>query len=113
MAKSTPPVWKIEDGALNGGKAVREGLGRFVPSRRLIGMALTALSLSGCANFWDDVTSRDFHFGEFFHKPNPYLVLRDSDDGNRRARALRALEEPKQHGGNDRDQDAVVNILTA
>ena len=88
-------------------------LGRFVPSRRLIGAALTALTLSGCANFWDDVTSRDFHFGEFFRKPNPYLVLRDSDDGNRRARALRALEEPKQHGGNDRDQDAVVNILTA
>ena len=58
-------------------------LGRFVPSRRLIGAALTALSLSGCANFWDDVTSRDFHLGEFFHKPNPYLVLRDSDDGNR------------------------------
>ena len=70
-------------------------LGRFLPSRRLIGAALTALSLSGCASFWDDVTSRDFHFGEFFHKPNPYLVLRDSDDGN------------------DRDQDAVVNILTA
>ena len=88
-------------------------LGRFVPSRRLIGAAVTALSLSGCANFWDDVTSRDFHFGEFFRKPNPFLVLRDSDDGNRRARALRALEEPKQHNGNDHDQDAVVNILTA
>jgi len=92
---------------------VRGRLGRFVPSRRLIGTAVTALSLSGCANFWDDVTSRDFHLGEFFRKPNPFLVLRDSDDGNRRARAFRALEEPKQHNGNDHDQDAVVNILTA
>src|SRR5690348_15957930 len=96
MAKSTPPVWKIEDRALSGGKAVRGRLGRFVPSRRLVGAAVIALSLSGCANFWDDVTSRDFHLGEFFRKPNPFLVLRDSDDGNRRARALRALEEPKQ-----------------
>jgi len=92
---------------------VRGGWRRFVPNRRLMGAGLTALSLSGCANFWDDVTSRDFHFGEFFHKPNPFMVLRDSDDGNRRARALRAIEEPKQHDGNDRDQDAVMNILTA
>jgi HEAT repeat protein len=75
--------------------------------------ALAAWSLSGCAYFWDDVTSRDFRFGEFFHRPNPFLVLRDSDDGNRRARALRMLEEPKQHEGSDSDQDAVVKILTA
>jgi len=88
-------------------------LGRFVPSRRLIGMVLIVLTMSGCANFWDDVTSRDFHFGEFVRKPNPFLVLRDSDDGNKRARAFRSIEEPKQHGGSDRDQDAVVNILTA
>src|SRR5246127_1632174 len=85
-AKSTPPVWKIEDGASSGGKAVRGAWRGFVPRRRLIGTALTAFSLSGCANFWDDVTSRDFHLGEFFHKPNPFMVLRDSDDGNRRAR---------------------------
>jgi hypothetical protein len=78
-----------------------------------LGTALTALSLSGCAYFWDDVTSRDFHFGEFFHQPNPFMVLRDSDDGNRRARALRSIQEPKQHGGSDHDQDAVINILTA
>jgi len=88
-------------------------LGQFVSPRRVIGAALTALVVSGCANFWDDVTSRDFHFGEFVRKPNPFLVLRDSDDGNKRARAFRSLEEPKQHGGSDRDQDAVVNILTA
>jgi HEAT repeat protein len=76
-------------------------------------MAFTCLSLSGCAYFWDDVTSRDFHFSDLTGRTNPFLVLRDSDDGYRRARALKALEEPKQHGGSDHDQDAVVNILTA
>ncbi len=90
----------------------RINIARFMP-RLLIGAALAAGSLSGCAYFWDDVTSRDFHLGEFFRSPNPYLVLRDSDDGNRRARALRSLEEPKQHGGSDQDQEAVVRILTA
>ncbi len=81
--------------------------------RRWVAMALTCFSLSGCAYFWDDVTSRDFHFSDLTGRTNPFLVLRDSEDGYRRARALRALEEPKQHGGSDRDQDAVVNILTA
>lgn len=47
----------------------------------------------------------------FFTKPNPMLVLRDSADGDKRARALKALHEPKQFGGTDEDQDAVVKIL--
>jgi HEAT repeat protein len=68
---------------------------------------------SGCAYFWDDVTNRNFSLGEFIRSPNPFLVLRDSDDGNKRARAFRSLEEPKTHGGTDQDQDAVVKILTA
>jgi HEAT repeat protein len=37
--------------------------------------------------------------------------LRDSSDGDQRAKALRSLREPKQYGGSDTDQDAVVNIL--
>jgi hypothetical protein len=73
---------------------------------------VVCLSLSGCASFWDDVTSREFSFHEFFNKPNPLWVLHDSTDGDRRARALRALREPKQHGGTDQDQDAVLKILT-
>jgi hypothetical protein len=83
-----------------------------IMSGRWVAMALTFLSLSGCAYFWDDVTSRDFHFSDLSGRTNPFLVLRDSDDGYRRARAFKALEEPKQHGGSDHDQDAVVNILT-
>src|SRR5262249_55940914 len=65
-----------------------------------------------CAGFWDDVTSRDFTFSGMFTKPNPLLVLRDSSDGDKRAQALGALHEPKQYGGSDADQDAIVNILT-
>src|SRR5262249_20837431 len=34
-----------------------------------------------------------------------------STDGNERARALRALQEPKQHGGTDQQQEAVLRIL--
>jgi HEAT repeat protein len=72
---------------------------------------LTCLVLSGCANFWDDVTSRDFSFKGYFEKPNPLVVLRDSSDGDQRARALRALHEPQQYGGSKEDQDAILKIL--
>jgi len=88
-------------------------LPRYIPNLPVIGVALAAWSFSGCAYFWDDVTSRNFDLGEFIRSPNPFLVLRDSDDGNRRARAFRSLEEPKTHGGTDQDQEAVVKILTA
>jgi HEAT repeat protein len=67
---------------------------------------------AGCAGFWDDVTSRDFSIHNFFNKPNPLVVLRDSTDGDLRARALRALHEPKANGGTDEQQDVVVKILT-
>src|SRR5205814_730613 len=65
----------------------------------------------GCANYWDDVTSRDFSWSGMFTKPNPLMVLRDSPDGDRRAMALTALREPKQYGGSDAEQDAIMNIL--
>jgi hypothetical protein len=74
-------------------------------------MALS-LTLCGCSGFWDDVTSRDFTVKGMFSKPNPMIVLRDSTDGDKRAKALRALQEPKQYGGSDQEQDAVVRILT-
>src|SRR5262249_42129046 len=86
--------------------------GRIAVLRRgLLPLAL-GLCACGCANFWDDVTSRDFSWKGMFNKPNPLIVLRDSSDGDQRARALRALHEPKQYGGGDEDQDAIVKILT-
>jgi HEAT repeat protein len=58
------------------------------------------------------VTSRDFSWKSWFNKPNPLIVLRDSSDGDQRAKALRALQEPKLYGGSDADQDAILQILT-
>jgi HEAT repeat protein len=72
----------------------------------------STLLTCGCTGFWDDVTSKEFSFKGMFVKPDPMVVLRDSQDGDKRARALRALREPKQNGGSDQDQDAVVRILT-
>jgi HEAT repeat protein len=39
-------------------------------------------------------------------------VLRESTDGDDRAKAMVALKEPKAHGGTDADQDEVVQLLT-
>jgi hypothetical protein len=73
-----------------------------------VGLACPA---SGCANFWDEVTSKDFKMENLYHPPEPLTVLRDSTDGDKRARALRALEEPLAHGGTQQDQDVVVTVL--
>src|SRR5205823_10672722 len=72
----------------------------------------SCLLACGCACFWDDVTSRDFTWNSMFTKPNPLLVLRDSSDGDKRAKALGSLREPKQYGGSSAEQDAIVSILT-
>jgi hypothetical protein len=68
--------------------------------------------VSGCAGFWDEVTRRDFEFKHLFTKQDPMVVLRDSSDGDQRAKALRSLREPLRNGGTAKDQDAYVQILT-
>src|SRR5207253_2304753 len=70
------------------------------------------LGLCGCANFWDQVSSHEFHISDLFVKKDPLSVLHDSDDGNERRKALAVLQEPLPHGGTQKDQDAVVQILT-
>jgi HEAT repeat protein len=44
-------------------------------------------------------------------KEDPLVVLRDSTDGDKRARAFRALKEPLANGGSQQEQDVVVKIL--
>jgi HEAT repeat protein len=66
----------------------------------------------GCAGFWDDITSTDFEFKSLYAKPNPLVVLRESTDGDKRAKALRALQEPSQHKGTPQDQELVVKVLS-
>jgi hypothetical protein len=83
--------------------------------RRLLAVAgLAGLSLSGCAVTWDDVTCRDFKLADMWTKPpEPLTVLRDSKDGDKRAKAIRALKEPRRNGGSDQDQDTILAILAA
>jgi HEAT repeat protein len=79
---------------------------------RVAGAFLTSLSMCGCVDLWDTVSSRNFEFASLWKpEPNPLVVLRDSTDGDDRAKALRRLAEPKLHGGTDQDQDAIVTIL--
>ena len=73
---------------------------------------LACMALCGCAEFWDDVRSRDFSVKAYFSKaPDPLVVLRESTDGDKRCKALARLKEPKEHGGSDADQDQVIDIL--
>jgi HEAT repeat protein len=82
--------------------------------RRWLPAALAAacLGASGCGTFWDDLTRRDFEFKRLYTTPDPLVVLRDSKDADDRARAMRALHEPSRNGGDQRDQDLVVQVLT-
>jgi hypothetical protein len=82
----------------------------------LVGLALVSIGFCGCANAWDQITRHDIPFDArvklmFASPPDPLVVLRDSKDGDQRAKALRSLREPKQHGGSDKDQELVLSIL--
>lgn len=73
---------------------------------------LPLLGLVGCANFWDEVTSRDFSVKAVFSPPEPMSVLRTSTDGDARAKAFQRLTEPRQNGGGQVEQDEVVQLLS-
>ncbi len=82
--------------------------------RWLLGaLAAACCGLGGCSNFWEEVTSRDFKVDNLFHTPDPMVVLRDSKSGKLRADALRSLKEPLANGGDEKDQEVVLNILNA
>lgn len=70
-----------------------------------------AAGASGCATAWDDVTSRDFHVRQLWERSDPATVLRESTDGDARAKAIRAMKEPRANGGSDVEQDRVMEIL--
>ena len=78
----------------------------------LLACVLLLLPAAGCAPFWDELLSRERDMGSYFHPPDPLTVLKDSTDGERRARALAALREPNQNGGKAEDQDVYLQILT-
>jgi hypothetical protein len=67
--------------------------------------------MTGCASKWDELTSHDFTLSMFFTKKDPMVVLRDSNDGNERYKALAVLKEPLQSGGSQQDQETIMGIL--
>jgi hypothetical protein len=70
------------------------------------------LVAAGCTSFIDDVTSRNFRVRNMFSTPEPMLVLRTSDDGDARAKAMYRLKEPIKAGGSEKDQEEAMRILT-
>ncbi len=74
--------------------------------------AALLVNVCGCATFWDDVTSHNFRMKDLFVKEEPLLVLRDSNDGYKRGKALTKLAEPTQHGGSREEQELYIKILT-
>jgi len=64
----------------------------------------------GCANFWDDVTSRDFSVKNWWSKDDPLKVLADEKqtDGWKRAKAVAQLSDPKT----PEDREAYFKILS-
>ncbi len=83
-------------------------------ARHLLYCCLLPITLStGCASFWDEVTSRDFKFKNLYTaKPPPLVVLKESDDCRERACAMAALREPLQNGGTQQEQDYYLEILS-
>jgi len=76
-----------------------------------VGIAFGTL---GCANTWDAMSSkswRDAPFKRTFSNDDPMHVLRNKVEGDERAKAMRRLKEPAQHGGSPTEQDEALQIL--
>ncbi len=73
-------------------------------------LLLAFSTLVGCRNL-DDFHWKKMNFEVFQDPENPLEVIRTSQDGNLRARALRCLKEPLQHGGTQQEQDQVIAVL--
>lgn len=68
---------------------------------RLIAVAALVAAGSGCASTWESMTSRRFRdkpFETMFESEDPLTTLRESPDGETRARAMRRLKEPAANG---------------
>jgi hypothetical protein len=78
----------------------------------LLCIGVSCLNLCGCANFWDDVQSRDFSVRQLFKKPDYTASLRDPNpDNNQRYKALAGLHEPLVNGGTQQEQDETFKLL--
>ncbi|MBX9678540.1 MAG: hypothetical protein K2X38_07230 [Gemmataceae bacterium] len=62
----------------------------------------------GCANFWDDITARDFSVRNWWTQEDPIIVLHKSTDGWKRAKAIARLNNPK----NQEEREQYFKILS-
>jgi len=85
---------------------------RLIRRAARLAPAVFAVHLGGCANFWDDVTARDFKFKDLYTRKDPVSVLNTSDDGDQRAKALRSLSEPTARGGSEVEQQRTIEVLS-
>ncbi|MCX7700129.1 MAG: HEAT repeat domain-containing protein [Gemmataceae bacterium] len=69
------------------------------------------ITWAGCHRVIDEVTSREFRLRQLVSSPDPVDVLRNSNDGDARAKAMRRLKEPARSGGGTELQDEMVQIL--
>ena len=79
------------------------------------GATVIAPFLGGCANTWDNITSQHFRDDPIhwmFHTDDPMWVLRNVEEGDRRAKAMLAVKEPKTNGGSIADQEELMKILS-
>lgn len=88
-------------------KTIHTGSRGFSP---FIGLLLL-LSLAGCSSF-EEFNIKKMNFEVFRDPEQPLEVIRHSQDGRLRARALRCLHEPLTHGGTKEEQDVYVSLLT-
>lgn len=73
--------------------------------------ALLSFVAAGCSGLIDRVSSRDFRMRDLFVDPDPVAVLRQSTDGDARAKAMRNLDEPAKNGGTAELQTEMIGIL--
>src|SRR5262245_30514281 len=110
------PILRQDDARQTRGAGRGAVAQRHTGLRGRLGRAAAAAALGagvgGCSTTWDDVTARNFHVRSLWEHKEPLAVLRDSSDGDERAKAMRALTEPRANGGSAAEQDQVVQLLT-
>lgn len=80
------------------------------------GAALLFPFFCGCAGTIDTLTSQRFKddpFRVMFSSEDPMWVLENVPEGDQRAKAMAAVKEPKQRGGNDEEQKRVMELIAA
>lgn len=86
--------------------------GRSRRTGTLLSLGLSfALAFSGGCMVHREIAAGNYRLEGVFQREDPLLVLRDSDDGHKRSKALARLKEPLQNGGTREEQDLYLKIL--